>query len=171
MEKKDLIIDSNDVYQEEDNVFYLHPAYLSNLRVMKKEQFDTCTIRNSPLDTLTPLNMVHLRECLKKNGPIEIYINQPLKVMQDYDARQIEANAQLAGFENIEIKPTTYEDANGKKQETLVIKGNKPEKAKEPKVEMEVKVTTTTTASTGGGKATTTTTTTTTSTGRRRGKK
>ena len=168
MEKTDLIVDSNDIYQEEENVFYIHPSYLSNMRVMKKEQFDTCTITNSPLDKLTPLNMVHLRECLKKNSPIEIYVDQPLKVMQDYDAKQIEANAQLAGFENIEINPTTYEDVNGKKLETLVIKGNKPEKAKEPNIEMSVKVTTTTSSSKGDGKTTTTTTT---STGRRRGKK
>jgi hypothetical protein len=170
MEKTDLIVDSNDNYQEDEGIFYIHPSYLSNMRVMKKEQFDTCVIKNSPLDMLTPLNLVHLRECLKKDSPIEIYVDQPLKVMQDYDAKQIEANAQLAGFENIEIAPTTYEDVNGKKQETLVIKGNKPAKAKEPNVEMSVKVTTTTTTSSNGGNAKTTTTTTT-STGRRRGKK
>ena len=80
---------------------------------------------------------------MKPQSSVEVTIAQPITVMQDYDAKQVEANAKLAGFENIKISSITYENAQGKKMDTLAVTFDKP--LKNPnKVEVNVTVTTTT---------------------------
>ena len=137
-----LIIDGEDTYREEPNVFYMNPAYLPMLRLVQNNQFSSCEIRNTPIDVLTGLNLVYVLEKMKPTAPVEVTIAQPITVMQDYDAKQVEANAKLAGFENIEIKDTTVEN-NGKQFSTLAVSFTKPVKAKNT-AEIQVTVTTTT---------------------------
>lgn len=137
-----LIIDGEDVYREEPDVFYMNPAYLPMLRLVQNNQFSSCQIKNTPIDVLTGLNLVYVLEKMKPTAQVEVIIAQPITVMQDYDAKQVEANAKLAGFENIEIKDTTVEN-NGKKVSTLAVTFTKPVKAKNT-AEIQVTVTTTT---------------------------
>ena len=142
-----LIIDTEDTYREEPTVFYLHPAYLPMLRLVQNGQFSSCEIKNTPIDYLSGLNFVYVLEKLKPQAPVEVTIAQPITVMQDYDAKQVEANAKLAGFDNIKISSTTYENANGKKMDTLAVTFVKP--IKNPNnVEVNVTVTKTTTKKT-----------------------
>ena len=136
-----LIIDGEDSYREEPNVFYMNPAYLPMLRLVQNNQFSSCEIRNTPIDVLTGLNLVYVLEKMKPTAPVEVTIAQPITVMQDYDAKQVEANAKLAGFENIDF------DNNGKKSSTLAVTFTKPVKAKNT-AEIQVTVTTTTTKTT-----------------------
>ena len=142
-----LVIDGNDTYRGEDDVFYIHPSRIGMLKHVQKNTFTSCQIKNSPLESLTPLNLVTVFDKLIPNGKMEIELDQPLSVMQNYDAKQVESNAKLAGFDNIEI--------DGNKIECL-----KPEKTKRSSGEIET-VSITQTSSTKGGKTITTTNTTT----------
>jgi hypothetical protein len=151
-----LIVDGNDNYRDAEDVFYIHPSRLGKLKHVQNNSFESCQIKNSPLETFTPLNLVCIRDTLVPNGKMEIELDQPLSVMHDYDAKQFESNAKFAGFDDVQIDGTS-------------IVCTKPEKRK---ANIEVETTTVTkTSATKGGKTTTTTTTTTTSSSRRRGKK
>ena len=97
-----LVIDGNDTYRGEDDVFYIHPSRIGMLKHVQKNTFTSCQIKNSPLESLTPLNLVTVFDKLIPNGKMEIELDQPLSVMQNYDAKQVESNAKLAGFDNIE---------------------------------------------------------------------
>ena len=58
--------------------------------------------------------------------------------MQSYDAKQIEANAKLAGLDGIEIIDHEYENPQTQaKIATLLVKGARPEKNPN-KIEIEV---------------------------------
>lgn len=102
-----LIIDGNDTYQQIDDIFYIHPCRIGMVKHVHKNTFDSCEIKNSPLDSLTPLNLVTILDKLIPNGKMEIELDQPISVMQDYDAKQVEANVKLAGFDDITIDGNT----------------------------------------------------------------
>ena len=55
-------------------------------------------------------------------------IYQLISIMQEYDAKEIEANALYAGFIDIKINDITYVDKNQKKIDTLIVSFVKPEK-------------------------------------------
>ena len=57
---------------------------------------------------------------MKPSSVCEVVIYQPISVMQDYDAKQIEANAKLAGFTNFQTKDYEYKVDN-KKVKTLLV--------------------------------------------------
>lgn len=144
-----LIIDGNDTYQDSPDIFYMHPSRLGMLRYVKNNSFSTAEIKNSPLDSLNSLNLVTILEKLIPSGTVTVEIDQPIGVMQSYDAKQIEANAKLAGFDDINIDGTT-------------ISFTKPVKGKSTQSNEDYSATTvtkTTTSTTKGGKTTTTTTT------------
>lgn len=127
MEDYELVIDSEDSYLEEEGIFYIHPGRLLTLRCVANNQFTACTIKNAPVASLTSLGLVAVLEKLKQNAKVEIYIDQPISVMQEYDAKQVEANLKLAGFDNIKIADGDYLKA-GKKVNTLVVSCIKPVK-------------------------------------------
>ena len=127
MEDYELAIDSIDNYLEEPNVFYIHPGRLSTIRCVANNQFSSCTIKNSPINSLTSLNLVAVLEKMKQNASLEVYIDQPITVMQDYDAKQVEAYLKLAGFDDINTKPGVIEK-DSKKIDTLVVSCIKPVK-------------------------------------------
>lgn len=145
-----LVIDSNDEYQESQDIFYMHPSRLGMLRYVKNNSFDSAQIKNSPLEALNSLNLVTVLEKIVPEGTVSVEIDQPIGVMQEYDAKQIEANAKLAGFDDIKIDGTNV---------TFV----KPAKGKKPNENEEYSSSTVTktTSTTKEGKTTTTTTTTT----------
>ena len=108
MEDYELAIDSEDTYLDQPNVFYIHPGRLSTVRCVANNQFSSATIKNSPVNSLTSLNLVAVLEKMKQNAPLEVYIDQPITVMQEYDAKQVEANLKLAGFDEISINSGDY---------------------------------------------------------------
>jgi len=78
--------------------------------------------------------------------------------MQEYDAKQVEANAKLAGFTEFEHAQDTFKDPkSGKEFKTIGVKFIRP--IRNPsKTEIEVEVKTTTVTKGGDTKTTTTTT-------------
>ena len=127
MEDYELAIDSEDTYLDQPNVFYIHPGRISTVRCVANIQFSSASIKNSPVNSLTSLNLVAVLEKMKQNAPLEVYIDQPITVMQEYDAKQVEANLKLAGFDEISINSGDYvKQSTGKKIETLVVSCIKP---------------------------------------------
>ena len=127
MEDYELVIDSEDNYLNDQSVFYIHPGRLQTIRCVANNQFSACTVKNSPVSALTSLNLVGGLEKLKQNAKVEIYIDQPITVMQEYDAKQVEANLKLAGFDEISIESSSYlKESSGKKVDTLVVSCIKP---------------------------------------------
>ena len=141
MEPLTLAVDSVDSYKEDMSTFYIHPCRLQTLRCVENNTLESCRIQNSPVSDLTGFNLIKILEKLKPNAPVEVIIDQPVTVMQEYDAKQIEANAKLAGFENVESNPGTYTNPEGKEVSTIIVSFNKPEKMKS---NIEVEITTTT---------------------------
>ena len=101
---------------------------------------------------MTGFNLVKILEKLQPLAPVEVIIDQPVSVMQEYDAKQVEANAKLAGFDDIKIEPGTYTNPEGKAVNTLIVTFEKPEKAPGNRFESS-KVTTKTVLSKQGYKA------------------
>ena len=123
-----LVVDSIDKYND-DNVYYIQPKRFSNIQYLQNNFFSACKIQNSNIDLLTPFAFQNLFSKLKKKANIEIIIDQPVSVMQEYDARQVIANAQMAGFTNIKTSDTQYiEPKTQKKIDTLCVTFTKPEK-------------------------------------------
>ena len=123
-----LVVDSIDKYND-DNIYYVQPKRFSSIQYLQNNFFSKCKIQNSNIDLLTPFAFLNLFSKLKKNANIEIIIDQPVSVMQEYDARQVIANAQMAGFTNIKTTDTQYiEPRTQKKIDTLCVSFTKPEK-------------------------------------------
>jgi hypothetical protein len=123
-----LIIDSEDTYKEKDNIFYIHPSHLNMLKSISNNQFTSVTIKNSKVDEISSFVLMNLFGKIKVGGKVEMIIYQPISIMQEYDAKEIEANALYAGFIDIKINDITYVDKNQKKIDTLIISFVKPEK-------------------------------------------
>lgn len=124
-----LVIDGEDAYKGMTDVFYSHPSRISLLRFLSNHSFSSCSIKNSSVESMSSLNLVTILEKLRQNGTLEIIINQPITVMQEYDAKQIEANAKLAGFDDISITETTYvNETTQKRLQTLAVNCIKPVK-------------------------------------------
>lgn len=140
MEPLTLTIDRIDSYQDDLSTFYINPCRIQTLRCVQNNSLESCRIQNSPVANLTGFNLVKVLEKLKPLAPVEVIIDQPVTVMQEYDAKQVEANAKLAGFENVESNPGTYTNPDGKEVSTIIVSFNKPERMKS-NIEIEVKET------------------------------
>lgn len=128
MEGLRLVIDGEDTYREQPEVFYIHPCRIFSIRCVANNTFEGCTVQNSPVKDLSALNLVQVMEKMQPESTIEIIVDQPIVVMQDYDAKQIEANLKLAGFQDVTISKGEYEK-EGKTIATKKLTGKKPEKA------------------------------------------
>ena len=129
-DKLTLAIDSQDTYLKELDVFYIHPERLNLVRCLSNDQFDSAVIKNSSVDNLSSLNFSYILKKLKHGSVCQVIIHQPISVMQDYDAKQIEANAKLAGFTNFSTKDYEYKVDN-KKVKTLSVTFDRPYKQTE----------------------------------------
>ena len=128
-ERLELIVDNEDTYIDVDNVFYMNPNRLSLLRCVSDSQFVSCTIKNTTIDCLSSINFSYILRKLKPNANCEIIICQPITVMQMYDAKQVEANAKLAGFTKFEISEFDFVDSKtDMKFKTLAVTFVKPVK-------------------------------------------
>ena len=120
--KIELIVDKTDNLEKKENVFFVTPERLYQLKVVSSDSFYKATIRNCPVSFLTSFNLQYIYNSLKKSASATIYIDQPILVMQDYDKQTIQANATLAGFTN--IKTSTASVINEKlktKIETITV--------------------------------------------------
>ncbi len=132
-----------------DNIMYILPDNLQSVKFMESNVFDTAIIKDCKVSLITSLSLSYIFRAMKPEGRVEIVISQPVSVLQSLDSKQIEANAEHVGFENISIEDTIYaDDKNGRQYPTLSVKFYKPSKDKDNKrIELtkEVKKTTTST--------------------------
>ena len=121
-EKFELIVDKNDDLENKENIFFVTPERLYQLKVVQINSFTKATVKNCQVTFLTSFNLQYIYNSLKQNAVCTIYIDQPIAVMQDYDKQTIQANATLAGFSN--IKTSTANIMNEKlkcKMETITV--------------------------------------------------
>ena len=131
--QEELIIDSEDTYKDLDNISYIHPSHLNMIKSLTSNQYSRVSIKNTNVDDISAYVLLNLYGKVKVGGQVEIIVYQPVAVMQFYDAKQLEANALLAGFADVKIK-----------METLSVSFIKPERRIQGDKEIvEVNVTTT----------------------------
>ena len=124
--EKVLSIDSKDSHINNDNVFAIHPSKIKWLADFQKETFDKVVIQNVSNEYLKSINFFYIGQTVKKNGVVDVYVDQQIKVMQELEASEIETNAKLAGFTGFEQQPF----------ERWVKKGNQQLKISTIKVSM-----------------------------------
>ena len=100
MPSPELVVDT-EVDQTKENAYFLAPENLKQLRFVKHNSFSKATIRNCNVTNLTAYNLQSLFNSLERGSTATIIIDQPVLVLQEYDANAIVANAELAGFKNI----------------------------------------------------------------------
>ena len=144
-----LYVDNEDTYQDESDVFLTSPQHMGCLKVIKPQTFDSALIQNAHVDDLSAFALTQLFTVLKTGARATIVITQPVLVMQDYDVKQVEANARLAGFNDISISNTTFvEPKSGKElttQQLDLVKTQNDDRGTEVKTTKQVVTTTTTT--------------------------
>jgi hypothetical protein len=106
----ELVVDTVDNYEPDSNLFYMPGPHVSMLKCVRPNQFSSAKIVNTDVDYLTSYALANLYSTLRPGAEVSITISQPVAVMQEYDAKQVEANARLAGFNDIEMNSTSYTD-------------------------------------------------------------
>jgi hypothetical protein len=121
----EIIVDT--IEPKEDNIMYLLPSKLSSSKFLSHNTFDRATIKNTSVEKITSKGLMGILASLKPQGKINILVHQPIAVMLSYDAKQIEANLKLAGFEDIQINDISIKDEKtGKIIQTQSIEASKP---------------------------------------------
>ena len=118
----ELIVDAKDDLEKKENIFYVSPERLNQLKLVQINSFIKATVKNCPVNYLTSFNLQYIYNSLKQKSTCTIYIDQPIAVMQDYDKQTIQANATLAGFTNIKTGTATVMSEKLKsKMETITV--------------------------------------------------
>ena len=112
----ELIVDCEDNYIDEPNIFYIPGPHIAELKCVRPNQFSSAKIINTDVDYLTSYALANLYTTLQTGAEVSIVISQPVAVMQEYDAKQVEANARLAGFTDIGVNSTSYTDPKSKRE-------------------------------------------------------
>ena len=102
MSQRILYIDPKNNHEKEDDCLVIHPAHLNKADVFESNTFDKIYINNTKTELLRAKGFFNLAKCLKPKGTLEIIVDQSIAVMQNLDAGEIEANAKLGGFTNID---------------------------------------------------------------------
>lgn len=100
--EKILYVDIKSQHLEDENSLAIHPSKINWLSCFTKETFDRAIVQNVPNSFIKSLGLFYLAQVVKINGIVDIYVDQPISVMQDLDASEIEANAKLAGFSDVQ---------------------------------------------------------------------
>ena len=149
----ELVVDTVDNYEPDSNLFYMPGPHISMLKCVRPNQFESARIINTDVDYLTSYALSNLYTTLQTGAEVSIIISQPVAVMQEYDAKQVEANARLAGFTDIGVNSTSYTDPKSKREidtTEVVLKkterdveeiGRKKEVVREARVVREVRST------------------------------
>ena len=115
-----------------DNIMYILPDNLQSIKFIESNIFDSAIIKDCKVSLITTLSLSYIFRAMKPEGRVEIIISQPVSLMQSLDSKQIEANAEHVGFENISIEDTMYvDDKNGRKYPTLSVIFYKPNRDKD----------------------------------------
>ena len=121
--QRTLYVDAVDNHSEEDNCISIHPAHLNYVDSFEKEAFNKVIIKNSPAEFLKSKGLFNIHRTLKNGGICEIIVDQPIYVMQELDAGEIEANCKLAGFDDVSIQSHSYiENVNGNEKKVQTLK-------------------------------------------------
>ena len=121
MSKRILYIDPKDNHDKEDNCLVINPSHLNMADTFESNTFDKIFINNTKTEFLRAKGFFNLAKCLKSKGTLEIIVDQPIAVMQNLDAGEIEANAKLGGFIDINTENCQINN-NGTKLSTIRIK-------------------------------------------------
>ena len=117
----ELIVDK-EIDPDKDDAYFIAPENLKQLRFVKPNSFSKATIRNCSVTNLTSYNLQSLFNSLEKGSSATIVIDEPVLVLQEYDANAIIANAELAGFKNIKIgNMNAFCQGLGTKVETITL--------------------------------------------------
>ena len=100
MPSPELLVDK-ELSTDKENIYFISPDNLKQLKFVKASSFSKATIRNCNVSNLTGYNLQSLFNSLEKGASATIIIDQPVLVLQEYDASTIATNAELAGFKNI----------------------------------------------------------------------
>ena len=118
-----LYVDGLDAHEKEKNAMVITPNHLNLADAFQKEVFDKVIVLNSKSDLLTGKAFFNLWRALKSGGTCEVIVDQPISVMQQLDAGEIEANGKLGGFNNISQVPyETYISNKGQQTKFSTIK-------------------------------------------------
>ena len=121
--QRTLYVDAVDNHSEEDNCITIHPAHLNYVDSFDKEAFNKVIIKNSPAEFLKSKGLFNIYRTLKNGGICEIIVDQPIYVMQELDAGEIEANCKLAGFDDVSIQSHSFiENVNGNEKKVQTLK-------------------------------------------------
>ena len=121
--QRTLYVDAVDNHSEEDNCISIHPAHLNYVDSFDKEAFNKVIIKNSPAEFLKSKGLFNIYRTLKNGGICEIIVDQPIYVMQELDAGEIEANCKLAGFDDVSIQSHSFiENVNGNEKKVQTLK-------------------------------------------------
>ena len=117
----ELIVD-REIDSNRQDAYFLEPDNLKQLRFVKPNSFSRATIRNCHVTNLNGFNLQSLFNSLEKGSTATIIIDQPVLVLQEYDANAICANAELAGFKNIRTgNVNAFCNGLGTKVETISL--------------------------------------------------
>jgi septum formation inhibitor MinC len=131
-----LVIDGDGDYSDSDNIFHLLPDRLPLSRCLADNTFEQCIIKNSPTENLTALHLSYVLRKIKPKSLCDIFVFQPISVMQEFDCKQIEANAKLAGFTDFQARMVEIKDGE-KSYRTTRIRCVRPESKREQEKEKE----------------------------------
>ena len=107
-----LYVDGLDAHEKEKNAI-----------AFQKEVFDKVIVLNSKSDLLTGKGFFNLWRALKPGGVCEVVVDQPIAVMQQLDAGEIEANGKLGGFSDVFTSPyDTYVSRKGQQTKLSTLK-------------------------------------------------
>jgi len=121
--QKTLYIDSQNNHADEENCISIHPSHLNFMDAFDKGAFNKIIIQNSPSEYLKAKGLFNINRALKSGGICEIIVDQPIVVMQDLDAGEIEANCKLAGFDDISTESYSFvENYNGKEKKIQTLR-------------------------------------------------
>ena len=124
-----LIVDTEDNYRDDNDNFYVHPERINQLVHLKDKIFDEALIKNCTVEQISGFKLGIILKKMKFDSVFTVIINQPLSVLLPYDAKQIEANSKLAGFDRIEVSEYMYIDEKKNKEvSTLTVSGIRPER-------------------------------------------
>ncbi len=118
-----LYVDSLESHEKEKNCMVINPIHLNLADAFQKEAFDKIIIQNSKSEYLTGKAFFNLCRTLKSKCVCEVIVEQPIAVMQQLDAGEIEANAKLVGCNKIETNPyDTYVTRKGQQTKFSTLK-------------------------------------------------
>ena len=118
-----LYVDSLESYVKDKNAMVITPFHLNLVDAFQKEVFDKIIIQNSKSEYLTGKAFFNLCRTLKTGCACEVIVEQPIAVMQQLDAGEIEANAKLGGFNKIETNPyETFVTRKGQQTKFTTLK-------------------------------------------------